>query len=470
MPHSFTGQLLRPADAGFGDAAVSRIFNQRRRSRRPAAVLRAADAADVAAGVRLAAAEGLRVAVRAGGHSWAAWSLRDDTLLIDLAAFTGMDYDEATGAVTVGPAVRGGMDLDPFLAARGRFFAGGHCPTVGVGGFLLQGGMGWNCRGWGWAAESIEAMQVVTASGDIVWCSAQENTDLFWAARGSGPGFFGVVTAFRLRTRPRYRELTQTTYVYPAAVAAEVLAWLHAARHDVPASVELVAVGIEPPLPPEFGHTGPALVVDGVSFDGGPGSLRALDGCPVAGKAIVAKIAQPVTIAELRAEQVRANPEGHRYTVDNAYLAGSADTLIPALAPAFTGLPTAKSFSLWFDLAHLPARSLSADGRRDAALPDMALSVQSDIYFASYVVGETPDSDGLCRSWLDDTMRRLEPFSAGCYLGDSDLAIRPDRFMSDAAWDRFRQIRADRDPGLLFAGYDCADESVLNTTTIPTRK
>jgi FAD/FMN-containing dehydrogenase len=465
MAPSFTGPLLRPADAGFDDAAVRRIFNHRRPSWRPAAVLRAAGAADVAAGVRLAADEGLRVAVRAGGHSWAAWSLREGTLLIDLAALTGMEYDGATGTVTVGPAVRGGMDLDPFLAARGRFFAGGHCPTVGVGGFLLQGGMGWNCRGWGWAAESIDAMQVVTASGDIVWCSQQENADLFWAARGSGPGFFGVVTAFRLRTRPRYRELTQTTYVYPPAVAADVLGWLHAARHDVPSSVELVAVGIAPPLPPEIGHTGPALVVDGVSFDGGPESLRALDSCPVADKALVAKVAQPVTIAELRAGQVRANPEGHRYTVDNAYLTGPADMLIPALTPAFTDLPTAKSFSLWFDLAHLPARPLAADG-----LPDMALSVQSDLYFASYVVAETPAEDSACRSWLDDTMHRLAPYSVGCYLGDSDLTIRPDRFMSDAAWDRFRQIRADRDPGRVFAGYDCADEAALNTPTTPTWK
>ncbi|MGH3210209.1 MAG: FAD-binding oxidoreductase, partial [Trebonia sp.] len=228
----FSGQLLRPADAGFEDAATGRIFNQRRPSRRPAAVLRPADVADVSAGVRLAAAAGLRVAVRAGGHSWAAWSLRADTLLIDLAAFTGMDYDEKTGIVTAGPAVRGGLDLDPFLAARGRFFAGGHCPTVGLGGFLLQGGMGWNCRGWGWAAESVDAIQVVTAGGDVVWCDETSNADLFWAARGSGPGFFGVVTAFRLRTRERYKELTQTTYVYPPSVAGEVLDWLYTARHD----------------------------------------------------------------------------------------------------------------------------------------------------------------------------------------------------------------------------------------------
>jgi FAD/FMN-containing dehydrogenase len=448
MTASLSGQLLRRGDAGFEKAAVGRIFNQRRPSPRPAAVLRAADAADVAAGVRLARAEGLRVAIRAGGHSWAAWSLRDDTLLIDLAAFTRMSYDENTGIVTAGPAIRGGVDLDPYLADRGRFFAGGHCPTVGLGGFLLQGGMGWNCRGWGWAAESIDAIQVVTADGEIVWCDETANADLLWAARGAGPGFFGVVTAFRLRTRQRHAELTQTTYVYPAEVAHDVLGWLHQARHDVPPSVELVAVGITPPLPPEVDHAGPVLVVDGVSFDGGPESLAALGRCPVAGKALVSKIAQPVTIGELRAEQVRANPEGHRYVVDNAYLAGPSGTLIPALTPAFTELPTAKSFSLWFDLSRPEPRGQPARPR-----PDMAVSAATDLYFATYVVCEDQSQDAGCRSWVDDTMRRLEPFSAGCYLGDSDLHRRPARFMSDEAWDRFRAIRAVRDPDRLFAGY-----------------
>jgi FAD/FMN-containing dehydrogenase len=448
MTASWSGRLLRRGDAGFEQAAVGRIFNQRRPASRPAAVLRAADVADVAAGVRLARAEGLRVAVRAGGHSWAAWSLRDDTLLIDLAAFRRMSYDAGTGIVTAGPAIRGGVDLDPFLANRERFFAAGHCPTVGLGGFLLQGGMGWNCRGWGWAAESIDAIQVVTAEGEIVWCDEGENPDLFWAARGAGPGFFGVVTAFRLRTRQRHAELLQTTYVYPAQVAQDVLGWLHRARHDVPPSVELVAVGITPPLPPEVDYAGSVLVVDGVSFDGGPESLAALGRCPVAGRALVSKIAQPVTLAELRAEQVRANPEGHRYVVDNAYLAGPPGELIGALTPAFTELPTAKSFSLWFDLARP-----EPEGKAARPKPDMAVSAATDLYFATYVVGEDPSQDADCRSWVDDTMRRLEPFSAGCYLGDSDLTVRPARFMSDEAWDRFGLIRAARDPGRLFAGY-----------------
>ncbi|MFE7275913.1 FAD-binding oxidoreductase [Streptomyces sp. NPDC057623] len=435
---AFTGAFWRSGDTGFADASTSRVFNHRRPSRRPAAVLRAANAADVAAGVKLAAAEGRQVAVRSGGHSWAAWSLREDTLLIDLALFTGMSYDPADATVAVGPAVRGGLDLDPYLAGHGRFFAVGHAPTVGMGGFLLQGGIGWNCRGWGWAAESIESMDVVTAAGELVRCSETENADLFWAARGSGPGFFGVVTEFRLRTRPRFRELTQSTYVYPAEFAPEVLTWYHSARHEPPPSVELAAVGCTPP-----GSDSPVLIIDAVSFDGGPASLAALDTCPVAGKALAAKVAQPVAFADLQAAQLRSNPDYHRYFADNAFLAGSASELVPALVPAFTDLPTSRTFTVLGDFTPLVFRRP----------PDMALSVQTDLYFAAYVIGETPEEDARCRSWLEGTMDGAAPYSAGCYLGDSDFTVRPDRIMSDAAWARFQQIRTARDPEGRFPGY-----------------
>nr|ADN26247.1 FAD-dependent oxidoreductase [Streptomyces coeruleorubidus]ADN65344.1 oxidoreductase [Streptomyces coeruleorubidus] len=435
---AFTGAFWRSGDTGFAEATTSRVFNHRRPSRRPAAVLRAAHAADVAAGVKLAAAEGWKVAVRSGGHSWAAWSLREDTLLIDLALFTGMSYDPADATVAVGPAVRGGLDLDPYLAGHGRFFAVGHAPTVGMGGFLLQGGIGWNCRGWGWAAESIESMDVVTAAGELVRCSETENADLFWAARGSGPGFFGVVTEFRLRTRPRFRELTRSTYVYPTELASEVLTWYHAARHDLPPSVELAAVGCTPP-----GSDSPVLIIDAVSFDGGPASPAALGTCPVVDKALVTKVAQPVEFADLQADQLRSNPDYHRYFADNAFLSGPTSEVVPALVPAFTDLPTSKTFTVLGDFTPLLSRRP----------PDMALSVQTDLYFAAYVIGETPEEDARCRSWLDGTMERAAPYSAGCYLGDSDFTVRPDRIMSDAAWSKFQQIRTVRDPEGRFPGY-----------------
>src|SRR5690349_2858072 len=126
-------RLYKKGDEGYEEARVGRIFNARRPDRYPAAVLLAEGVEDVVAGVDLARARGWPVSVRSGGHSWAAWSLRDNALLIDLGRLDQLAYDEATGIVVAGPAVRGGLDLAPYLSARGRAFPGGHCPGVGLG-------------------------------------------------------------------------------------------------------------------------------------------------------------------------------------------------------------------------------------------------------------------------------------------------------------------------------------------------
>ena len=149
------GRLVLRGEPGYEQARLGRVFNARRPDRFPAAVLLAADEDDVIAGVRLAAERGWTVSVRSGGHSWAAWSLRDDALLIDLGEMRDLAYDPATGVVSARPAVQGGRELAPFLAERGRAFPGGHCATVGLGGFLLQGGQGWDSRARGWACQSV---------------------------------------------------------------------------------------------------------------------------------------------------------------------------------------------------------------------------------------------------------------------------------------------------------------------------
>ena len=84
----------------------------------------------------------LKVSVRAGGHSWAAWSVRDDVLLIDLGRIREMAYDPDTGIATASPAVKGGAELVPFLTSHGRAFPGGHCPSVGIGGLPPPGRAG----------------------------------------------------------------------------------------------------------------------------------------------------------------------------------------------------------------------------------------------------------------------------------------------------------------------------------------
>lgn len=193
----------------FLSSAWSHVFNSRRAAatRVPRAVVHATAPAHVSRAVRLAGELGCRVSVRSGGHSWAGWSVRDDAVLIDLGALPGGKHDRSAGGAGAGagagleydgrtrvvscPPSATGRQVNGFLEGQGRWFAGGHCPDVGLGGFLLQGGMGWNCKNWGWACESIVGLDAVTADGREVFCSQAENSDLFWAARGSGPGQCG---------------------------------------------------------------------------------------------------------------------------------------------------------------------------------------------------------------------------------------------------------------------------------------
>jgi len=204
--------------------------------------------------VRLAGERGWAVSVRSGGHSWAAWSLHD-ALLIDLAGLRDMAYDPASGVVSARPAVRGGLELAPFLAERGRAFPGGHCASVGLGGYLLQGGQGWDGRARGWACQSVAGLDVVTADGTLVRADASENSDLLWAARGAGPGFPGVVTLFRLQTHQAPQVMWHDTWTFRLDDTVELLTWLHDVLPELDRRVEPVVAATRLPDVPLFDGT-----------------------------------------------------------------------------------------------------------------------------------------------------------------------------------------------------------------------
>jgi len=447
---SFTGELVLREDSRFEAARVDRVFNRRLPDRRPAAVLKVATEQDVVLGVRLARERGWQVAVRSGGHSWAQWSVREDALVIDLAALQDISYDEQTGIVSVSPAVKGGAVLAPYLDERGRFFVGGHCPTVGVGGFLLQGGQGWNCRGWGWAAEYVEAIDVVTAEGELVRADSTQNSDLFWAARGAGPGFFGVVTRFHLRTLPAPGHVAHTVQAFDLDDFDEVMTWLHGLHHSVADTVEIVALTKTDRTVserPVLLVTAVALVADEVEADE---ALTPFRSNPALDRALLVLDAAPTTLKRERARQLVDNPEGHRWAVDNAWLSGSVDEVLPAMRRAYTTLPNDKAFTIWFSMA--PLRQL----------PDMAFSMQSEIYLASYVPWQDESDDQSGQAWLREAMTELQPVTIGQYLGDGDLSRRQLKFMSDDNWARLQEIRALRDPENLFVGYLAGADGALN--------
>lgn len=139
-------QIIWRDAAAYEDARIGRVFNHRRPLRFPLAVVKVTSVEDIVAAVKLAVDNNCRVAVRSGGHSWAAWSVRDHSILIDLGDFKGIEVDRENRLARASPSNTGRELNGKLIPEYGMMFPGGHCPDVGLGGFLLQGGMGWNCR------------------------------------------------------------------------------------------------------------------------------------------------------------------------------------------------------------------------------------------------------------------------------------------------------------------------------------
>jgi FAD/FMN-containing dehydrogenase len=168
--------------------------------RRPLAIVRAADAQDVAETVRFARAHDLPLAVRSGGHSVAQHSVIEDAILVDLSAMKGVAIDPETRIARVGAGATSGDLVGP-AHAHGLTLSTGDTSSVGLGGLTTGGGVGFLARKHGLTIDSLLAAQVVTAAGEIVTASATEHPDLFWAIRGGG-GNFGIVTEFTFRLAP----------------------------------------------------------------------------------------------------------------------------------------------------------------------------------------------------------------------------------------------------------------------------
>jgi len=129
--------LIWSDEAKFDEAVYGRLFNHCKPSRRPLAVVNANTVDHVKEAVKLANELGCQISVRSGGHSWAAWSVREGSILIDLGGLDILSYDEESGIVIASPAVTAER-LDSFISPKGRIFNGPHCPTVGLGGFLYH--------------------------------------------------------------------------------------------------------------------------------------------------------------------------------------------------------------------------------------------------------------------------------------------------------------------------------------------
>ena len=298
------------------------MWNARTPERFPDLIVEAESDEDVLGAIRRAAAAGMKVGVRSGGHSWAGNHVRDGGMLLDVSKLDSVEVDPDSMTAVVGPGCRG-HELLAALAEHDLFFPAGHCEGVALGGYLLQGGFGWNGRVHGPACMSVEAIDVVTAAGEPVRADESSHPDLLWAARGSGPGFFGVVTRFHLRLYPRPRHVANGVHLYPLDALEEVFRWAHEIGPRVPRTVELMVV-LHRDLEgePEIAVTAPALVDSAAEA---AEALALLESCPARERAKLAVPNVEVGIPDLYAAVHESYPDGHRYSADNMWTHAPVD-------------------------------------------------------------------------------------------------------------------------------------------------
>ncbi|MFD7609363.1 FAD-binding oxidoreductase [Streptomyces sp. NPDC059828] len=219
LARGLDGTLIRPGARDYDTART--LFNPRFDGIRPAGVAYCARPEDVRSCLEFARRHEVPVAVRSGGHSYAGWS-SGPGLIVDVQKLASVRLSGGTATVGAGAKL---IDVYDRLTAHGRTVPAGSCPTVGVSGLALGGGIGVVSRAYGLTSDSITGARIVTADGRIRDVDASRDPDLFWALRGGGNAQFGVVTELRMRT---HAAPTCTTFFlsWPWARAeAVVRAW-----------------------------------------------------------------------------------------------------------------------------------------------------------------------------------------------------------------------------------------------------
>jgi FAD/FMN-containing dehydrogenase len=335
---------------------------------------------------------------------------------------------------TAQPGCRGN-DLDLELEKQGLFFPVGHCPGVAIGGYLLQGGFGWNGRVHGPACQSVVAIDLITPDGEAITVSEDNEPELFWAARGSGPGFFSVVTRYHLKLYPRPPAIANGVFTYPLDVLEEVFTWAQEAGRKVPPWMELMVLVHRDEDGPEIAVTAPVLAP---SEGEARGALAVLETCPVLDRAKVEVPYFPARLEDLYAAVHTSYPDDHRYAVDNMWTHAPSDDLLPGIRRIAETLPEAPSHMLWMNWGQSPARE------------EMAYSVEDETYIALYAVWQDAARDAQNVEWATGNMKAMEHLASGIQLADENLGRRPARFVSESNLERLDRVRSDYDPDGLF--------------------
>lgn len=391
----------------------------------------------------------IRVVARSSGHNISNPCLAQDAITIDMSLFDLIeDIDTAAQTVWAGPGVLS-EPLNRRLFEKGLAFPSAHTGFVTIGGYLLGGGMGWNMPAWGMGCGSVLAAEIMLADGRTVMASATENTDLYWAMRGVGPGFFGVVLRYKLKLHPAPK-IVKNTYFYAVdqldKVVPEYLALLPASNNR---SEVLGAMGkFSPPgSPPDDKSWYWAVNI----FSYGATEQDAQDAAKVFTESGVGKLSvsnpvknQPVGYMDLY-NQLSTDSYSEFRTSEVALFTDDPARVLKMLG----GMLSAKA---------LDPRTFgfSVLGCNPTVPEPCSFTYKAPHYVSWYLIGTSDEEVQKNYVLMDELYKELKPYIKGYYINEIDLTYFPHmakECFSDEKWAKLHEVRKQFDPKRRFVSY-----------------
>jgi FAD/FMN-containing dehydrogenase len=429
------GSVLTPGDAAY-EAARPVYFTAL--ERRPAAIVRAADAQDVARVVRLVRASGSDLAIRNGGHSLAGHGLGEGGIVLDVRELRTLDLDVRARTARAGAGLTAG-EYTVAAGAHGLATGFGDAPSVGIAGITLAGGVGFLHRRYGMTIDNLVGAELVTADGEIVRVDADSDAELFWAIRGGG-GNFGVVTRLDLRLSPV--DVVLGGMLMVPATAQRLVDFLDAAANAPDELTTILVLAPVPPMPaiPYEQHGRWAITVLAVYAGDVAAGERAMAPFRAAATPLLDGV-RPMRYPEMY-EGDHPHPPAvavHTRFIDALDVA-AAKQLLERLQTGTAPMRMAQFRPLGGAVARVPADA-TAFAHRDRGFIANVGAVLDD-----------PASAPEQGAWARSVAQELGGEPEGAYVAflgrDGEARIR--EAYPGASWDRLSRVKARYDPTNLF--------------------
>jgi FAD/FMN-containing dehydrogenase len=431
------GSVILPGSPGYDEA---RQVHSALSDRRPALIVRAADAADVASTVVLARESGLQLSVRGGGHSLAGYGTNDGGIVLDLGARKGLHIDPERQIAWAQPGLTA-KEYTVAAAAHGLATPFGDTGSVGIAGLTLGAGIGWLVRKYGLAIDALLAVEIVTADGRLITASADSHPDLFWAVRGGG-GNFGVVTRFQFRLYPVDGILGGALFM-PAT--ADVLRSLVPIASSAPEELTtisfLMAMPPAPFVPAELVGTMSLAVMFVWAGDpeAGQAALQPFRDVATPLVELVMPMPYPGIYAMLESAETRMLAV-HRSRFLNALDDDAVDAILAAMAAPSSPMAMIQLRVLGGAMARVPADA-TAFAHRAAPIMAIVITPFDDV-----------TTEPVHRAWTEQLHEALGTHDAGVYSNfleaEGDERIRA--AYPGGTYERLAEIKRRYDPSNLF--------------------